>query len=118
MNRFEQLPNWSDGFGRLVVLINNLGITGPVREIQEYDATDAAAVLMTNVVGYVRMIHASCLGWSWLAIPASSFSPAASARSPSRTTQAESSRPRACQNCPIPAHNNIACYEGVLRRVE
>ena len=44
--------------GRLDVLINNAGITGPVRDVHEYDATDAAAVLMTNVVGYVRMIHA------------------------------------------------------------
>ena len=44
--------------GRLDVLVNNAGITGPVRDVHEYVGEDMAAVLMTNVVGYVRMIHA------------------------------------------------------------
>ena len=44
--------------GRLDVLVNNAGITGPVRDVHEYEGDDMAAVLMTNVVGYVRVIHA------------------------------------------------------------
>jgi NAD(P)-dependent dehydrogenase (short-subunit alcohol dehydrogenase family) len=44
--------------GHLDVLVNNAGITGPVRDVHEYEGDDMAAVLMTNVVGYVRMIHA------------------------------------------------------------
>ena len=44
--------------GHLDVLVNNAGITGPVRDVQEYVGDDMAAVLMTNVVGYVRVIHA------------------------------------------------------------
>jgi NAD(P)-dependent dehydrogenase (short-subunit alcohol dehydrogenase family) len=44
--------------GRLDVLVNNAGITGPLAEAKDYTAGDAAAVLLTNVVGYVRMIHA------------------------------------------------------------
>lgn len=47
-----------EDFGRLDVLVNDAGITGPVRDIHEYDVTDAVAVLMTNVVGYIRVIHA------------------------------------------------------------
>lgn len=42
----------------LDVLINNAGITGPLRAARDYDGDDAAAVLLTNVVGYVRVIHA------------------------------------------------------------
>jgi NAD(P)-dependent dehydrogenase (short-subunit alcohol dehydrogenase family) len=44
--------------GHLDVLVNNAGITGPLAEAKDYTADDAAAVLLTNVVGYVRMIHA------------------------------------------------------------
>jgi NAD(P)-dependent dehydrogenase (short-subunit alcohol dehydrogenase family) len=44
--------------GRLDVLVNNAGVTGPIAEAGDYTADDAAAVLLTNVVGYVRMIHA------------------------------------------------------------
>ena len=42
----------------LDVLVNNAGITGPLRDVHEYDGDDAATVLLTNVVGYVRVIHA------------------------------------------------------------
>ena len=44
--------------GHLDVLVNNAGITGPVRDVHEYEGEDMAAVLLTNVVGYVRVIHA------------------------------------------------------------
>ena len=44
--------------GHLDVLVNNAGITGPVRDVHDYEGEDMAAVLMTNVVGYVRVIHA------------------------------------------------------------
>jgi NAD(P)-dependent dehydrogenase (short-subunit alcohol dehydrogenase family) len=44
--------------GHLDVLVNNAGITGPVRDVHDYEGDDMAAVLMTNVVGYVRVIHA------------------------------------------------------------
>jgi NAD(P)-dependent dehydrogenase (short-subunit alcohol dehydrogenase family) len=44
--------------GRLEVLVNNAGITGPIAEAKDYTADDAATVLLTNVVGYVRVIHA------------------------------------------------------------
>ena len=44
--------------GHLDVLVNNAGITGPLRDVHDYTAEDAAAVLAVNVVGYVRMIHA------------------------------------------------------------
>jgi NAD(P)-dependent dehydrogenase (short-subunit alcohol dehydrogenase family) len=44
--------------GHLDVLVNNAGITGPVRDVHDYDGDDIALVLMTNVVGYVRVIHA------------------------------------------------------------
>ncbi len=44
--------------GHLEVLVNNAGVTGPSRDIHEYDGDDAATVLLTNVVGYVRVIQA------------------------------------------------------------
>ncbi|MGN9821690.1 SDR family NAD(P)-dependent oxidoreductase [Streptomyces sp. SD11] len=46
--------------GRLDVLVNNAGIGGPRREPEDYTADDMTEVLMTNVVGYMRLIHA-CL---------------------------------------------------------
>jgi NAD(P)-dependent dehydrogenase (short-subunit alcohol dehydrogenase family) len=44
--------------GHLDVLVNNAGITGPVRDVRDYEGDDIAAVLLINVVGYVRVIHA------------------------------------------------------------
>ena len=44
--------------GSLDVLINNAGLTGPLSDAHEYAAADVEAVLATNVVGYVRVIHA------------------------------------------------------------
>jgi NAD(P)-dependent dehydrogenase (short-subunit alcohol dehydrogenase family) len=44
--------------GHLDVLVNNAGITRPLADAKDYTADDAAAVLLTNVVGYVRVIHA------------------------------------------------------------
>jgi len=43
---------------RLELLVNNAGVTGPVRNVRDYDGTDAETVLATNVAGYVRVIHA------------------------------------------------------------
>jgi NAD(P)-dependent dehydrogenase (short-subunit alcohol dehydrogenase family) len=40
------------------VLVNNAGITGPVRDPHDYTADDMTEVLLTNVVGYLRLIHA------------------------------------------------------------
>jgi len=44
--------------GHLDVLVNNAGITGPLRDPHDYIADDLAEVLETNVVGYVRVFHA------------------------------------------------------------
>lgn len=44
--------------GHLDVLVNNAGMTGPVRDPHDYTADDLAEVLLTNVVGYLRLIHA------------------------------------------------------------
>ncbi|GAA1879701.1 SDR family NAD(P)-dependent oxidoreductase [Streptantibioticus ferralitis] len=44
--------------GHLDVLVNNAGITGPLRDPQDYTADDMTEVLLTNVVGYIRLIHA------------------------------------------------------------
>ena len=44
--------------GLLDVLVNNAGITGPLRDVHDYVGGDMAAVLLTNVTGYVRVIHA------------------------------------------------------------
>lgn len=44
--------------GRLDVLVNNAGVSGPLGDAHDYTAADAATVFMTNVIGYVRMIHA------------------------------------------------------------
>jgi NAD(P)-dependent dehydrogenase (short-subunit alcohol dehydrogenase family) len=44
--------------GHIDLLVNNAGITGPVRDIHDYEGADMATVLLTNVAGYVRVIHA------------------------------------------------------------
>lgn len=44
--------------GPVDVLVNNAGITGPLRDVHDYEGGDMAAVLLTNVAGYVRVIHA------------------------------------------------------------
>ncbi len=44
--------------GHLDVLVNNAGITGPLRDPHDYTAGDMTEVLLTNVVGYIRVIHA------------------------------------------------------------
>ncbi|MGA8459936.1 MAG: SDR family NAD(P)-dependent oxidoreductase, partial [Streptosporangiaceae bacterium] len=44
--------------GHLDVLVNNAGVTGPVRDVHDYEGDDMAAVLLTDVAGYVRVIHA------------------------------------------------------------
>jgi NAD(P)-dependent dehydrogenase (short-subunit alcohol dehydrogenase family) len=44
--------------GHLDVPVNNAGITGPVRDPHDYTADDMTEVLLTNLVGYVRVIHA------------------------------------------------------------
>ena len=44
--------------GHLDLLVNNAGIPGPLRDIRGYTGDDAALVLMTNVVGYVRVMRA------------------------------------------------------------
>lgn len=44
--------------GHLDVLVNNAGITGPVRDPHDYTADDMTEVLLTNVVGCTRLIHA------------------------------------------------------------
>ena len=44
--------------GRLDVLINNAGITGPVRDVHDYTGDDIAPVLLTDLAGYLRVIHA------------------------------------------------------------
>lgn len=43
---------------RLDILINNAGVSGPIREAQDYTPDDAMPVVLTNLVGYVRMMHA------------------------------------------------------------
>jgi NAD(P)-dependent dehydrogenase (short-subunit alcohol dehydrogenase family) len=42
----------------LDVLANNAGIASPVRDPHDYTADDMAEVLLTNVAGYLRLIHA------------------------------------------------------------
>ncbi|MFF4768781.1 SDR family NAD(P)-dependent oxidoreductase [Streptomyces sp. NPDC001255] len=60
----EQVQNTVDLIarekGHLDVLVNNAVFGGAVREARDYTADDFSAVLATNVVGYMRMIHA-CL---------------------------------------------------------
>lgn len=50
--------------GHLDVLVNNAGITGPVRDIHDYDGDAMAGVLLTNVASYVRVTHAFLRFWS------------------------------------------------------
>jgi NAD(P)-dependent dehydrogenase (short-subunit alcohol dehydrogenase family) len=58
--------------GHLDVLVNNAGITGPVLDVHDYEGDDIAALLQTNVAGYVRLIHASSRSSSAPRIRASS----------------------------------------------
>lgn len=44
--------------GRLDLLVNNAGITGPLRDIHDFTGADIAEVLLANVAGYVRVMHA------------------------------------------------------------
>jgi len=44
--------------GHLDLLVNNAGITGPLRDVHGYTAADISEVLLTNVAGYVRVMHA------------------------------------------------------------
>ncbi len=44
--------------GRIDVLINNAGISGPRREAADLTGSDAARVFETNVAGMVRVTHA------------------------------------------------------------
>jgi NAD(P)-dependent dehydrogenase (short-subunit alcohol dehydrogenase family) len=44
--------------GRLDVLVNNAGMTGPMRDVHKYNGDNMAQVLLTDVVGCVRVIHA------------------------------------------------------------
>ncbi|WP_158862270.1 SDR family NAD(P)-dependent oxidoreductase [Leifsonia sp. AG29] len=44
--------------GRLDILVNNAGITGPQVDVHDLTAAGMEEVLATNVVGYVRVIHA------------------------------------------------------------
>ncbi|MFY1673364.1 SDR family NAD(P)-dependent oxidoreductase [Plantactinospora sp. WMMB334] len=56
VRRAAELVEQADG--HLDVLVNNAGITGPVRDPHDYTADDMSDVVQTNVVGYVRLIHA------------------------------------------------------------
>lgn len=47
----------ASGEGHLDLLVNNAGISGPLVDVHEYTGADAAAVVGTNLVGYVRVIH-------------------------------------------------------------
>lgn len=45
-------------YGHLDILVNNAGITGPQADVHDLTAAALEQVLATNVVGYVRTIHA------------------------------------------------------------
>ena len=45
-------------FGHLDILVNNAGITGPQDDVHDLTGAGMEEVLATNVVGYVRVIHA------------------------------------------------------------
>lgn len=44
--------------GHLDILVNNAGITGPQDDVHDLTSSGMEQVLATNVVGYVRVIHA------------------------------------------------------------
>ena len=44
--------------GHLDILVNNAGITGPQSDVHDLTGAGIEQVLATNVVGYVRVIHA------------------------------------------------------------
>jgi NAD(P)-dependent dehydrogenase (short-subunit alcohol dehydrogenase family) len=90
--------------GHLDVLVNNAGITGPVADVHDYDADAIAEVLWTNVVGYVRVIHAFLPVLERSPDPRVSTSAAGWGRSRWPTTRAGSSpaRPRRCTPRPSP----------------
>jgi NAD(P)-dependent dehydrogenase (short-subunit alcohol dehydrogenase family) len=102
--------------GHLDILVNNAGITGPQDDVHGLTGAGMEQVLATNVVGYVRVIHAFLPLLERATSRASSTSPAAWGRWPGSTTAPGSSRVRAapstlprrprstCSPCATPEH--------------
>ena len=87
--------------GHLDVLVDNAGITGPVRDDpHDYTADDMTKVLLTNVVGYIRVIHAFLPLLERVTTRGSSMSAAGSDRSRVSTTAVARARSRARRSTP------------------